>query len=67
MSLTRPTLGHFLQNPQERHWRSAEVFRAAASGALKVRVGGTYPLAEAAQAHRDLEARNTTGKLLLVP
>ncbi len=67
LSLTRPTLGHFLQNPQERRWRSAEVFGAAASGALKVRIGGAYPLAEAAQAHRDLEARKSTGKLLLVP
>lgn len=67
LSLTRPTLGHFLQNPQERRWRSAEIFGAAAAGALKVRIGGTYPLSEAAQAHRDLEARKTTGKLLLVP
>ncbi len=67
LSLTRPTLGHFLQNAQERHWRSAEIFDAAAKGALKVRIGARYPLPEAAQAHRDLEARKTTGKVLLVP
>ncbi|MEZ2391024.1 quinone oxidoreductase [bacterium RCC_150] len=67
LSVTRPTLAHFLQNPQERRWRSAEVFGAAEQGALKVRIGGKYPLGEAAQAHRDLEGRKTTGKLLLVP
>jgi NADPH:quinone reductase len=67
LSITRPTLGHFLQNAQERHWRSAEIFDAAAKGSLKVRIGARYPLPEAAQAHRDLEARKTTGKVLLVP
>ena len=67
LSLTRPTLGHFLLNAQERRWRSAEIFDAAANGSLKVRIGATYPLAEAAQAHRDLEGRRTTGKLLLIP
>jgi NADPH2:quinone reductase len=67
LSLTRPTLGHFLLNTQERRWRSAEIFDAAANGNLKVRIGATYPLAEAAQAHRDLEGRRTTGKLLLIP
>jgi NADPH2:quinone reductase len=67
LTLTRPTLVHFLQNAQERHWRSAELFDAAAKGTLKIRIGGRYPLPEAAQAHRDLEARKTTGKVLLVP
>ncbi|WP_115789847.1 quinone oxidoreductase family protein [Arthrobacter silvisoli] len=67
LSLTRPTVGHFLQNAQERHWRSAEIFDAAAKGSLKVRIGARYPLPEAAQAHRDLEGRKTTGKVLLVP
>lgn len=67
LSVTRPTMGHFVQNAQERRWRSTEIFDAAAHGTLKVRIGATYPLAEAAQAHRDLEGRRTTGKVLLVP
>lgn len=67
LSLTRPTMAHFVQNSHERRWRSAEIFDAAAKGTLSVRVGATYPLAEAAQAHRDLEGRRTTGKVLLVP
>ncbi|MGO4591982.1 quinone oxidoreductase family protein [Paenarthrobacter sp. 2TAF44] len=67
LSLTRPTMGHFVQNRHERRWRSAEIFEAAANGTLAVRVGATYPLAEAAQAHRDLEGRHTTGKVLLLP
>ncbi|MBO1267471.1 quinone oxidoreductase family protein [Arthrobacter cavernae] len=67
LSITRPTMAHFLQNAQERRWRSTEIFDAAANGTLKVRVGATYPLAEAAQTHRDLEGRRTTGKVLLLP
>ncbi|WP_434618935.1 quinone oxidoreductase family protein [Arthrobacter sp. A5] len=67
LSITRPKLGDFLQNPQERRWRSQEVFTAAATGKLEVRIGARYPLAEAAQAHTDLQARKTTGKVLLVP
>ncbi|HEY8699507.1 MAG TPA: quinone oxidoreductase [Arthrobacter sp.] len=67
LSLTRPTLAHFLGNPQERLWRSSEIFGAAADGSLKVRIGATYPLAEARHAHEDLEGRWTTGKVLLVP
>jgi len=67
LTLTRPTLVHFLQNAQERQWRSTEIFDAAAKGTLKVRIGARYPLPEAAQAHRDLETRKTTGKVLLVP
>jgi NADPH2:quinone reductase len=67
LSLTRPTLAHFLANPQERLWRSSEVFGAVADGNLKVRIGATYPLAEAQRAHEDLEGRRTTGKVLLVP
>ncbi len=67
LSLTRPTLVHFLANAQERQWRSREVFGAVADGSLKVRIGATYPLAEAQRAHADLEGRRTTGKVLLVP
>ncbi|MET3923259.1 quinone oxidoreductase [Arthrobacter sp. UYEF20] len=65
--LTRPTINHFLLNPQERRWRSDEIFAAAANGTLKVRIGARYDLAEAAQAHTDLEQRRTTGKVILVP
>ncbi len=65
--LTRPTLADHLLNAQERRWRSAEIFAAAAEGSLAVRIGGSYPLSDAAQAHEDLAARRTTGKLLLVP
>ncbi|WP_284976641.1 quinone oxidoreductase [Arthrobacter sp. efr-133-TYG-104] len=67
LTLTRPTMAHFVQNSQERRWRSADIFDAAAHGTLAVRVGATYPLAEAAQAHKDLEGRLTTGKVLLLP
>jgi NADPH2:quinone reductase len=67
LTLTRPSLAHFLLNEPERHWRSGEIFAAAANGNLKVRIGASYPLAEARQAHEDLEGRRTTGKVLLVP
>lgn len=67
LSLTRPTLVHFLANPQERLWRSSEIFGAVTDGSLKVRIGATYPLADARRAHEDLEGRRTTGKVLLVP
>ncbi|MGN7148726.1 quinone oxidoreductase family protein [Arthrobacter sp. SAFR-179] len=65
--LTRPTMGHYLRDAVERRWRSDEIFAAAADGSLKVRIGARYPLSQAAQAHRDLEGRKTTGKVLLVP
>ncbi|MDQ0826457.1 NADPH2:quinone reductase [Arthrobacter sp. B2I5] len=65
--LTRPTMGHYLRDAVERRWRSNEVFAAAADGSLKVRIGARYALSQAAQAHRDLEGRKTTGKVLLVP
>ncbi len=67
LSLTRPKLADFLGNPQERLWRSSEVFGAVADGTLSVRIGATYPLADARRAHEDLEGRRTTGKVLLVP
>lgn len=65
--LTRPTMAHYLQNAAERRWRSDEIFAAAADGSLKIRIGASYPLADAAQAHRDLEGRRTTGKVILIP
>lgn len=65
--LTRPTLAHYLLNPEERQWRARELFDAVLAGTLDVRIGQTYPLAEAARAHADLEGRKTTGKVLLIP
>lgn len=65
--LTRPTMASYLLDADERRWRSGEIFAAAANGSLKVRIGASYALAEAGQAHRDLEGRRTTGKVLLVP
>jgi NADPH:quinone reductase len=65
--LTRPTMGDFLRTRIERTWRYAEVFGAVESGALDVRIGAEYPLADAAEAHRALEGRRTTGKVLLIP
>ena len=65
--LTRPTLAHYLLSPEERQWRARELFGAVLAGTLDVRIGQTYPLAEAARAHADLEGRKTTGKVLLIP
>jgi NADPH2:quinone reductase len=65
--LTRPTLAHYVLTREELIWRSDELFTAVLDGKLNLRIDKTYPLAEAAQAHRDLESRKTTGKLLLVP
>lgn len=64
--VTRPTLGHYTAKREELVARSGAVFGMMASGKLKLRVEHTYPLAEAQQAHRDLEGRKTTGKLLLI-
>jgi NADPH2:quinone reductase len=65
--LTRPTLGHYTLNRQELMWRASDLLGWLAEGTLTLRIEHTYPLAEAAQAHRDLEGRATTGKLLLLP
>ncbi|MGH9530186.1 MAG: quinone oxidoreductase family protein [Terriglobales bacterium] len=65
--VTRPTLLHYTVTTEELRKRATAVFQMIAAGQLKLRVAHTYPLAEAAQAHRDLEGRKTTGKLLLLP
>jgi NADPH:quinone reductase len=65
--LTRPTLVHHIATPEEYQWRCDELFAAIAAGRVSVRVGGRYPLVNARRAHEDLEARRTTGKLLLLP
>lgn len=63
--LTRPSLAHYVLTRDELSWRSGEVLGAVASGRLRLRIDRTYPLAQAADAHRALESRATTGKLLL--
>lgn len=63
--LTRPSLGHYVSTREELVWRATEVLDLAARGALTVRIDRTYALAEVADAHRTLEGRGTTGKLLI--
>jgi NADPH:quinone reductase len=63
--LTRPTLASYTATPEELDWRANDVLNWIGQGKLKLHIYKTYPLAEAAQAHRDLEGRKTTGKLLL--
>lgn len=63
--LTRPSLAHYLLTREELLWRAGDVLEWIESGRLKLRIARTYPLAEAAQAHRDLEGRKTAGKLVL--
>ncbi len=65
--LTRPTLTQYISEPEEMRWRSSDIFRWIADGRLRVQIYRVYPLADAAQGHRDLEGRKTTGKLLLKP
>ena len=64
---TRPTLVHHIAAHDELVERSSELFGWVASGAVSVLVGARYPLDQAAQAHRDLESRRTTGKSLIIP
>jgi len=64
---TRPTLGHYTADREELLWRGGAIFEAARAGTLKVRIGATFPLAEARAAHEALEGRATTGKVVLIP
>jgi NADPH2:quinone reductase len=63
--LARPTLNTHISDPAELAWRAGDVLRWIQVGKLRLRIDREYPLTEAAQAHRDMEARRTTGKLLL--
>jgi NADPH2:quinone reductase len=65
--LTRPVLGAYTLDREELLWRAKDLFGWIAEGKLKLHIGATYPLADVAQAHRDLEGRKTTGKLVLIP
>jgi len=65
--LTRPTVGHYLATRDELLARAGEVLGWVKTGRLEVRIGHEFPLAQAAEAHRQLEGRKTTGKVLLIP
>jgi NADPH2:quinone reductase len=65
--LTRPSLLHYIATRQELEQRSGDVFNTIIAGKLKLRISHVYKLEEVQQAHRDLEARKTTGKILLAP
>jgi NADPH:quinone reductase len=65
--LTRPSLGAYIASREELTTRSGAVLSMISTGKLKLRIEHTYPLAEAQRAHRELEGRKTTGKLLLIP
>jgi NADPH:quinone reductase len=65
--LSRPSLAHYLLTREELLWRAGDVLKWIATGKLKLRIERTYPLADAAAAHGDLEGRHTAGKLLLIP
>ncbi|MGH7499203.1 MAG: quinone oxidoreductase family protein [Gemmatimonadales bacterium] len=65
--LTRPTLGHYIATREELAQRANDVLSWLSDGSLKVRIGAEFPLARAAAAHKALEGRETTGKVLLTP
>jgi NADPH2:quinone reductase len=65
--LTRPSLANYISDPEELKWRSSDIFKWIATGRLDARIHQVYALADAATAHRDLEGRKTSGKLLLKP
>jgi NADPH:quinone reductase len=65
--VTRPSLHHYIATREELEQRSDDVLQMIVRGDLQLRIHKTYPLAEAQQAHRDLEGRKTMGKLLLIP
>jgi NADPH2:quinone reductase len=65
--LTRPILGAYVADRASLERRAADVLGWVASGKLSVRIGASFPLAEAGEAHRQLEARKTTGKVILLP
>ena len=65
--LTRPTLANYISDANDLQWRASELFEWMRAGKLHLHIQKAYPLAEAAQAHRDLEGRKTTGKLILLP
>ncbi|MFL5605005.1 MAG: zinc-binding dehydrogenase, partial [Gemmatimonadaceae bacterium] len=65
--LTRPTLAHYVAAAEELRWRAGDVLGWIRDGSIKLRIDREVPLAHASEAHRALEGRRTTGKVLLVP
>jgi NADPH:quinone reductase len=65
--LTRPSRVHFVRIPDEFSWRTGELLDSIAAGTINVTVSAHYPLRDAADAHRDLQARRTTGSVVLIP
>lgn len=65
--VTRPTLAHYIATREELEWRAGEVMGWVESGKLKISVGHTHKLSQAAVAHQELEGRKTAGKVLLIP
>jgi len=65
--LTRPTLAHYIADREELLWRAEDLFNWIAAGELNVRIAATYPLSQAAEAHRFVESRQAKGKVLLIP
>jgi NADPH2:quinone reductase len=65
--VTRPTLAHYVKNREELEYRTRELFEVLSHQIIDIKIFKEYSLAEAAGAHRDLESRKTSGKLLLVP
>ena len=65
--VTRPSLLHYMTDRKELLQRTSDLFNWVAAGELTLRIDKTFPLAEAAEAHRQLEGRKTTGKILLIP
>ncbi len=65
--LTRPTLAHYIASEEELAWRAGDLFSRMAAGELDVRIDREFPLHEAAEAHRLLESRQTSGKVLIIP
>jgi len=65
--LTRPTLFNYTSTPEDLNWAAGDLFEVVASGAVKIEINQSYALKDAAQAHRDLEGRKTTGSTVLMP
>ncbi|MBK9315879.1 MAG: quinone oxidoreductase [Acidobacteria bacterium] len=65
--LTRPSLAHYAATREELLWRAGELFDWVRSGTVKLRIDKTFALADAAESHRQLEGRKTTGKVVLLP
>ncbi len=65
--LTRPTIGHYMATRAELLGRTGDLFAWIAAGHLNVRIDATFPLDQAAEAHRYLESRQSKGKVLLIP